>query len=87
MFNHPPRFVRDTARYRPFMRQHGMVSEPIKSDLWMLYLLSLANEKKLRPRALRRLVEEHIGIKIQSGEHDSVLYSLVDYVNIKIHVD
>jgi RNA exonuclease 4 len=51
MLDHPKDEVRDTARYKPFMRQLGK------------------NGGKYRPRKLRDLVKEHLGLEIQvAGE-------------------
>lgn len=47
MLDHPTLQVRDTARYKPFMRASGR------------------NGGKLRPRKLRDLVKEYLGITIQ----------------------
>ena len=56
MLGHPKHLIRDTARYKPFMRASGR------------------NGGKLRPRKLRDLVKEHVGLIIQKeGEaHTSV---------------
>ena len=56
MLDHPKQHIRDTAKYKPFMRASGR------------------NGGKLRPRKLRDLVKEHVGITIQvEGEaHSSV---------------
>lgn len=48
--------VRDTARYRPYMRPHGR------------------DGGKLRPRRLKDLAQEVLGMGIQEGKHDSVRY-------------
>jgi RNA exonuclease 4 len=47
MLDHPKSQIRDTARYKPFMRASGR------------------NGGKLRPRKLRDLVKEHVGLIIQ----------------------
>jgi RNA exonuclease 4 len=56
MLDHPKSQIRDTAKYKPFMRASGR------------------NGGKLRPRKLRDLVKENIGLTIQKeGEaHTSV---------------
>ena len=56
MLGHPKHLIRDTARYKPFMRASGR------------------NGGKLKPRKLRDLVKEHVGLIIQKdGEaHTSV---------------
>mmetsp|Transcript_27035 Transcript_27035/g.40622 ORF Transcript_27035/g.40622 Transcript_27035/m.40622 type:complete len:429 (+) Transcript_27035:70-1356(+) len=56
MLGHPKHLIRDTARYKPFMRASGR------------------NGGKLRPRKLRDLVKEQVGLTIQKeGEaHTSV---------------
>jgi RNA exonuclease 4 len=56
MLDHPKSQIRDTAKYKPFMRASGR------------------NGGKLRPRKLRDLVKEHLGLTIQKeGEaHTSV---------------
>ena len=56
MLNHPKDQIRDTAKYKPFMRASGR------------------NGGKLRPRKLRDLVKENLGLTIQKeGEaHTSV---------------
>lgn len=56
MMDHPKSKIRDTARYKPFMRASGR------------------NGGKLRPRKLRDLVKENLGLTIQKeGEaHTSV---------------
>ncbi len=56
MMNHPRHLIRDTARYKPFMRPSGR------------------SGGKMRPRKLRDLVKEHVGLVIQKeGEaHSSV---------------
>lgn len=46
--------LRDTARYRPYMRPHGR------------------GGGKLRPRRLKELALEVLGMEIQEGKHDSV---------------
>lgn len=52
LLSHHPAMVRDTARYRPYMRPAGR------------------GGGKWRPRALRDLTREHLGLDIQKGEHD-----------------
>lgn len=56
MLGHPKHLIRDTARYKPFMRASGR------------------NGGKLRPRKLRDLVKEHVGLVIQKegDAHTSV---------------
>jgi hypothetical protein len=54
LLQHPVNMVRDTSRYRPFMRPHGK------------------DGGKLRPRKLRELAKEVLGMEIQDGTHDSV---------------
>lgn len=56
MLSHPRKDMRDTARYKPFMRPSGR------------------SGGKLRPRKLRDLVHEQLGMKIQEEgkAHDSV---------------
>lgn len=56
MLTHPKHSIRDTARYKPFMRASGR------------------NGGKLRPRKLRDLVKEHLGLDIQKDgqEHTSI---------------
>lgn len=49
MLSHNRHMIRDTAKYKPYMRKHGF---------------------KMRPRALRDLVMQYFGQKIQDGEHD-----------------
>ncbi len=54
LLQHPVSQLRDTARYRPYMRPHGR------------------DGGKLRPRRLKDLAEEVLGMEIQAGKHDSV---------------
>lgn len=54
LLQHPVAHVRDTARYRPYMRPHGR------------------DGGRLRPRRLKELAEEVLGMEIQEGRHDSV---------------
>jgi len=53
---HPPRLIRDTSTYPPLM------SDPAAEG----------REGKARPRALKHLAEEHLGLQIQKGNqgHD-----------------
>lgn len=53
MLQHPVAMIRDTARYRAYMRPHGREGG------------------KLRPRKLKDLAEECLGMDIQGGKHDS----------------
>lgn len=56
MLDHPRADIRDTARYRPFMRPSGR------------------GGGKMRPRKLRDLVKQHLGldIQVQGEEHCSI---------------
>lgn len=54
LLQHPVSLLRDTARYRPYMRPHGR------------------GGGKLRPRRLKDLALEVLGMEIQEGKHDSV---------------
>lgn len=54
LLQHPVAHVRDTARYRPYMRPHGR------------------DGGRLRPRRLKELAQEVLGMEIQEGRHDSV---------------
>jgi len=53
MLQHPVAMIRDTARYRAYMRPRGREGG------------------KLRPRKLKDLAEECLGMEIQGGKHDS----------------
>lgn len=53
MLQHPVAMIRDTARYRAYMRPHGR------------------DGGKLRPRRLKDLAQEMLGMEIQEGKHDS----------------
>lgn len=54
MLQHPIAMIRDTARYRAYMKSHGK------------------DGGKLRPRRLKDLAKEVLGLEIQEGKHDSV---------------
>jgi len=58
---HPPRDVRDTATYPPLMSRHGGAGAEGEE-----------REGRLRPRALRHLSAEFLGVEIQTGRHDPV---------------
>jgi len=53
MLQHPVAMIRDTARYRAYMRSHGKEGG------------------KLRPRRLKDLALDFLGMEIQEGKHDS----------------
>lgn len=53
MLQHPVTMIRDTARYRAYMKAHGREGG------------------KLRPRKLKDLASEVLGLEIQGGKHDS----------------
>lgn len=52
LLSHPRNKIRDTSRYRPYMK--------------------LGRNGKYKPRSLKDLTLEHLGLTIQQGEHDSV---------------
>ena len=54
MLQHPLSMIRDTARYRAYMRPQGK------------------DGGKLKPRKLKDLAKEVLGMEIQDGKHDSV---------------
>ena len=60
MLGHSKNLIRDTARYKPFMRASGR------------------NGGKLRPRKLRDLVKENVGLRIIQKEGEVYTTSVED---------
>jgi RNA exonuclease 4 len=68
LLSHPRKLVRDTARYPPLMRRahrapQGMADAAVASDI---------ARGKRRPKALRVLAAQELGLEIQAGEHTPV---------------
>ena len=63
---HPHHLVRDTAKYPPLCRRNG---KPRKVSGELGRPASGAGARGLTPSKLSRLVAEHLGLLIQSGEH------------------
>jgi RNA exonuclease 4 len=67
LLSHPRKLVRDTARYPPLMRRAFKAPEGVSASV----ASDIARGKR-RPKALRVLAAQELGLDIQSGEHTPV---------------
>jgi RNA exonuclease 4 len=67
LLSHPRKLVRDTARYPPLMRRAFKAPEGVAASV----AADIARGKR-RPKALRVLAAQELGLDIQSGEHTPV---------------
>jgi RNA exonuclease 4 len=67
LLSHPRRLTRDTARYPPLMRRAFKAPEGVGTGV----AADIARGKR-RPKALRVLAAQELGLDIQSGEHTPV---------------
>jgi len=68
LLSHPRRLTRDTARYPPLMRRAARAPEGMGAGA---AAADIARGKR-RPKALRVLAAQELGLDIQSGEHTPV---------------
>ncbi|RHY32261.1 hypothetical protein DYB32_002713 [Aphanomyces invadans] len=73
MLTHPKPMLRDTTKYRPYMRRRVNGTVGWQGAIVGQLIRRCFCKQKLLPKALRHLALEVLGRTIQGGEHDSVI--------------
>ncbi|XP_020203642.1 RNA exonuclease 4 isoform X3 [Cajanus cajan] len=78
LLSHPKKDIRDTSEYQPFLKcchlatsfSNSFFNFIFQMSLYFVLIeLSLGLSRSSSRRALRHLAAEHLGVKIQTGEH------------------